>query len=77
MQIIHDPRKINSICLEGESYVQVGKNGCIEITPYLENGEMAGITWFSTHYENGDNVKYNSKYVNAVVYKGQSKGLFT
>lgn len=73
MKFIGHFRKIFSINFEDDGCVEVGKFGCLEITPYEENGEMAPVVWFSAHYQNGNNVVYNSKYVHAVVYKGVSK----
>jgi len=72
MKIIDDPRKINMLCTEHLT-LEVGYGGVLEITPYEENGQLAPVTWFSVHHEDGRTEKYNSHYVRKVVYYGESK----
>jgi hypothetical protein len=50
-QMWEDPRPILSVSTMGDGYASwdVGKLGVTHITPYMENGQEAGVPWLAIY----------------------------
>lgn len=70
-KIYENNKPITKIEVENALYV-VGKlfSGVMvtEINPYLENGEMAAITWYCINFENGVELRINPRYIISVEF---------
>lgn len=49
--IVEDKRPIQVVSWENGDECRVGCNGVVEIVPYLEDGEMAPVTWLAVYQQ--------------------------
>ena len=67
--IMEDVTPIQALVFEEDFAIVVGKDDVATITPYVENGQMAPITWFEIRDSNGYILtRMNSMFVEFVSY---------
>jgi len=66
MTIHEDPRKIVSLVLNDGK--QISGEPYRRITPYMENGQMAGVVWFQVERRGELEQRVNAAHVRQVVY---------
>lgn len=73
--IFEDNRDIVALAFPEPNYefLAVGENGITKIIPYLENGEMARITYFEIWKGESLSSRINGKYVREIHYKPQGQ----